>query len=199
MIRINRLAAKTLLLLMTSGLAHAAAQDPFSLYLQSTYVEQETMGFRDPYHGPNSLTPNSGRETLDITAFAGSRLWVGAEFPDEREASSRIPDRKRLSRPTTTQRYAVGYNLRWIISTSVPPPTTATGVRSLSGQSVRTCNGKWELQRSRTDWHGDESISHPGDFSSPATGRCDRNAGPIIEVLDGAIRERTRAERLARS
>ena len=80
MIRINRLAAKTLLLLMTSSLAHAAAQDPFSLYLQSTYVEQATLGFRDPYHGPNSLTPNSGRETLDMTAFAGSRLWVGAEF-----------------------------------------------------------------------------------------------------------------------
>ena len=80
MIGINRPAATTLLLLMTSGRAYAATQDPFSLYLQSTYVEQETLGFQAPYHGPNSLTPNSGRETLDITAFAGTRLWSGAEF-----------------------------------------------------------------------------------------------------------------------
>jgi high affinity Mn2+ porin len=80
MIGINRPAATTLLLLMTSGRVHAATQDQFSLYLQSTYVEQETLGFRDPYHGPNSLTPNSDRETLDITAFAGARLWPGAEF-----------------------------------------------------------------------------------------------------------------------
>ncbi len=80
MIGINRPVATTLLLLMTSSGAHAATQDPFALYLQSTYVEQETRGFRDPYHGPNSLTPNRGRETLDITAFAGARLWSGAEF-----------------------------------------------------------------------------------------------------------------------
>ena len=80
MIGINSPAAKTLLVLMAGGVAHAATQDPFPLYLQATYVEQETLGFLAPYRGPNSLTPNTGRETVDVTAFAGTRLWSEAEF-----------------------------------------------------------------------------------------------------------------------
>jgi high affinity Mn2+ porin len=51
----------------------------FSIHWQATYVEQETLGFTAPYSGPNSLSPNSGRETVDATLFAGARLWSGAE------------------------------------------------------------------------------------------------------------------------
>jgi high affinity Mn2+ porin len=55
------------------------SSDRFSIHWQATYVEQETQGFNAPYSGPNSLSPNSGRETIDSTLFAGARLWSGAE------------------------------------------------------------------------------------------------------------------------
>jgi len=53
--------------------------DWFSIHWQATYVEQETLGFHAPYRGPNSLSPNMGRETVDATLYAGVRLWSGAE------------------------------------------------------------------------------------------------------------------------
>ncbi len=88
--------AVLLVLLMMSGVA-GAVNDPaspqgtappgtpeqsserFSIHWQATYVEQETSGFNAPYSGPNSLSPGSGRETVDATLFAGARLWSGAE------------------------------------------------------------------------------------------------------------------------
>jgi high affinity Mn2+ porin len=54
--------------------------DRFAFHGQITYVEQETSGFAAPYSGPNSLSPRIGRETVDITLYAGARLWSGAEF-----------------------------------------------------------------------------------------------------------------------
>jgi high affinity Mn2+ porin len=68
-----------LFLFLMCGAVHGAPDDEFSLHWQATYVEQETMGFNAPYRGPNSLSPNMGRETLDTTLFAGARLWPGAE------------------------------------------------------------------------------------------------------------------------
>jgi len=56
------------------------SQQRFAVYWQSTYTEQETANFRSPYVGPNSLTPDSGRETVDMTVYAGARLWRGAEL-----------------------------------------------------------------------------------------------------------------------
>jgi high affinity Mn2+ porin len=55
------------------------SSDRFSIHWQATYVEQETLGFNAPYSGANSLSAKSGRETVDITLFAGARLWSGAE------------------------------------------------------------------------------------------------------------------------
>ena len=55
------------------------SRDRFSIHWQATYVEQETLGFNAPYSGPNSLSPNTGRETVDTTLFLGARLWSGAE------------------------------------------------------------------------------------------------------------------------
>jgi high affinity Mn2+ porin len=54
--------------------------DWFSLHGQTTFVGQYAFPFRAPYHGPNSLDSNAGRETWDLTAYAGVRLWEGAEF-----------------------------------------------------------------------------------------------------------------------
>lgn len=52
----------------------------FSLHGQATYLQQYASPFRVPYRGLNSLDPNHGRETLDVTFYAGVRLWQGAEF-----------------------------------------------------------------------------------------------------------------------
>jgi high affinity Mn2+ porin len=55
------------------------AGERFAIHGQLTYVEQETDSFTAPYRGPNSLSPDSGKETVDATLFIGSRLWSGAE------------------------------------------------------------------------------------------------------------------------
>ena len=59
--------------------AQPVADERFAVHGQLTYVEQETNGFAAPYSGPNSLSPDSGRETIDATLYLGARLWSGAE------------------------------------------------------------------------------------------------------------------------
>jgi len=58
----------------------ALETDRFAFHAQATFLEQYTPPFRSPYVGPNSLNPNQGRETFDVTAYAGMRLWDGAEL-----------------------------------------------------------------------------------------------------------------------
>ncbi|HTY51369.1 MAG TPA: carbohydrate porin [Steroidobacteraceae bacterium] len=62
-----------------AGSAGASAPR-FAWYAQATYVEQETGGFRAPYAGTNSLSPDIGRETTGLTLYLGARPWDGAEF-----------------------------------------------------------------------------------------------------------------------
>ena len=54
--------------------------DWFVLHGQSTFVSQYAPRFHAPYHGQNSLDSNHGRETWDVTLYAGLRLWQGAEL-----------------------------------------------------------------------------------------------------------------------
>ena len=54
--------------------------DRFNIHAQTTFVSQYAFPFSAPYSGPNSLTPNQGRETWDVTFYAGFRLWEGAEL-----------------------------------------------------------------------------------------------------------------------
>jgi high affinity Mn2+ porin len=54
--------------------------DWLALHGQTTLVGQYAFPFHAPYHGRNSLHPNQGRETWDVTLYAGVRLWKGAEF-----------------------------------------------------------------------------------------------------------------------
>jgi high affinity Mn2+ porin len=61
------------------GASQPTPDERFAIHGQITYVEQETDSFTAPYRGPNSLSPDSGRETVDATLFIGSRLWSGAE------------------------------------------------------------------------------------------------------------------------
>ena len=58
----------------------ALETDRFAIHAQATYVNQYDPPFRAPYSGANSLAPNIGRETADVTVFAGLRLWQGAEL-----------------------------------------------------------------------------------------------------------------------
>jgi high affinity Mn2+ porin len=53
--------------------------DRFAFHGQVTYVNQYDAPFNAPYRGQNSLAPNIGRETTDVTLYAGVRLWKGAE------------------------------------------------------------------------------------------------------------------------
>ena len=88
--RLARACAAALLALALAGRAAAeaatsssaqppAADERYALHAQLTYVEQETGGFHAPYAGPQSLSPDEGRETVDATLYAGLRLWGGAE------------------------------------------------------------------------------------------------------------------------
>jgi high affinity Mn2+ porin len=60
--------------------APPTSEERFAIHGQFTLVEQDVSGFNAPYAGPNSLTPDRGKETTDLTLFFGARLWRGAEL-----------------------------------------------------------------------------------------------------------------------
>jgi high affinity Mn2+ porin len=60
------------------GAAPAPAAEAWNLHGQFTTTFQYHPAFDAPYSGPNSLDPgNTGKETVDLTLFAGLRLWPG--------------------------------------------------------------------------------------------------------------------------
>jgi len=55
--------------------------DRVNFHAQTTLVEQAYPAIRSPYEGANSLPGGGqGRETSDVTLYAGVRLWQGAEL-----------------------------------------------------------------------------------------------------------------------
>jgi hypothetical protein len=60
---------------------NAPTSEKWAIHGQLTNVTQSHPRFASPYSGTNSLQPN-GRteETTDITLYAGTRLWRGAEL-----------------------------------------------------------------------------------------------------------------------
>src|SRR5208282_2345381 len=55
--------------------------DRVNFHGQTTFVEQAYPAIRSPYAGTNSLPGGGqGRDTLDVTLYAGVRLWQGAEL-----------------------------------------------------------------------------------------------------------------------
>jgi high affinity Mn2+ porin len=66
-------------LLPGAGYAQDAPQ-AFAVHGEFTYIEQEDSGFSAPYAGPNSLTPDQGRETVDASLSIGTKLWSGAQL-----------------------------------------------------------------------------------------------------------------------
>lgn len=80
---IRRAAAVSLAALAIEAACAASADEPseaFAVHGQFTYTEQDTGGFDAPYRGRNSLTPDTGAETVDATLFIGARLWSGSEI-----------------------------------------------------------------------------------------------------------------------
>jgi high affinity Mn2+ porin len=70
----------SLFCLLLSVPALAAETENWSLHGQATFVEQYHPAFKSAYLGPNSMDPQSaGRETVDLTLYAGLRLWRGGE------------------------------------------------------------------------------------------------------------------------
>jgi len=61
------------------GRPEEPSAETFAVHGQFTYVEQETSAFNAPYAGANSLTPDRGAETVDVTLYLGAHLWPGAE------------------------------------------------------------------------------------------------------------------------
>jgi high affinity Mn2+ porin len=60
--------------------AQEAPPESWSVHGQATYVTQFHPAYTSPYEGPNSLSgANNARETVDLTLFAGFKLWSGAE------------------------------------------------------------------------------------------------------------------------
>ena len=58
----------------------ARAAQTWAIHGQTTFVEQANAAFDAPYSGANSLDPRAvGKETWDVTLYAGVRPWRGAE------------------------------------------------------------------------------------------------------------------------
>ena len=81
-------AALLALALSTAHATRASAQNAppeatpqaWAVHGQATVVDQATFAFRSAYRGPNSLDPGArGKETADVTLYAGVRLWPGME------------------------------------------------------------------------------------------------------------------------
>jgi len=61
--------------------AGSAGSDRFNFKAQATFVDQAYGPINAPSDGANSLPrAGQGRETFDLTLYAGLRLWQGAEF-----------------------------------------------------------------------------------------------------------------------
>jgi len=58
----------------------AGEAQEWAVHGQATFVEQYHPAFKSAYLGSNSMDPESaGRETVDLTLYAGARLWQGGE------------------------------------------------------------------------------------------------------------------------
>jgi high affinity Mn2+ porin len=64
-----------------AGSQPSDSEETWAVHGQATFVVQGHPAFRSPYQGPNSLDPEAGgRETFDVTLYAGVRPWSGGEI-----------------------------------------------------------------------------------------------------------------------
>src|ERR1700739_4727502 len=61
--------------------AEQVQPEDWAIHAQGTLTWQLQPAFRSPYQGPHSLSPAAnGRETIDVTLYAGMRPWPGGEI-----------------------------------------------------------------------------------------------------------------------
>jgi high affinity Mn2+ porin len=66
---------------VTPEQAEQAQPENWAVHGQATGTWELQPAFRSPYSGPQSLSPAAnGRETIDVTLYAGIRPWPGAEI-----------------------------------------------------------------------------------------------------------------------
>src|SRR5438270_3679527 len=66
---------------VTPEQAEEVQPENWAIHGQSTITWELQPAFRSPYQGPQSLSPDAnGRETIDVTLYAGIRPWPGAEI-----------------------------------------------------------------------------------------------------------------------
>ena len=119
--------------------------DRFAFHAQATFVNQATPTFRSPYVGPNSLIPNQGRETSDVTLYAGAKLWQGAEVwvNPEIDQGFGLSNTLGVAGFTSGEAYKVGADypyarlhrafFRQTINLGGDPETIAAGLNQFSG------------------------------------------------------------------
>lgn len=130
----------------TPGPAQDAPPESWSVHGQATYVTQFHPGYTSPYQGPYSLSPgNNSRETVDVTLFAGVRLWSGAEAWVNPEADQGFGLNNTLGVAgfTSGEAYKVGAPgpyfrlprafIRQTIGLGDDPETAAPGANQLGG------------------------------------------------------------------
>jgi high affinity Mn2+ porin len=90
----------------------AEGQQAWAVHGQFTYIEQDDSNFRDPYSGPNSLTPDRGKETTDLGFWAGLALWSGAEvwIDPELDQGHGLNDTLGLAGFPSGEAYKIGAN-----------------------------------------------------------------------------------------
>jgi len=93
-----------------------ALDERFAVHGQATYVEQDTNNFRAPYQGTNSLSPDMGRETSDLTLYLGARLWHGAEgwISAELDQGFGLDNTLGLAAFSSAEAYKVGANAPYL-------------------------------------------------------------------------------------
>ena len=66
---------------VTPEQAEQVEPESWAVHGQATNVWLLQPAFRSPYQGPQSLSPAAnGRETIDVTLYAGIRPWPGGEI-----------------------------------------------------------------------------------------------------------------------
>src|SRR5262249_26324062 len=98
----------------------------WTVHGQMTYVSQYATPFRAPYRGTNSLDPNAGRETWDVTMYLGRRLWEGAALwiNPEVDQGFGLSNTLGVAGFTSGEAYKVGYTYPYVRVPRVFVPQT---------------------------------------------------------------------------
>ena len=154
MIRVSRFLAwgvvATLAVLGRTSAAEDESAFAWSLHGQLTNVTQFQPSFHSPYQGANSLDPDTHvDETVDVTLFAGLRLWKGGEFylNPEIDQGFGLSDTLGVAGFPSGEAYKVGQNapyfrvhrafFRQVIDLGSESEDVASGPNQIAGTQAR--------------------------------------------------------------